>query len=143
MDTQGAPAIALDSAIHIVDFSPFAHGDRLAILASHARQTALLIQSHCLMGNLPLSASHASFPPTLNWSLLQGRNVAHPLWSRRGTWSTLKRKRKVYHEANRGRSLSSPHTDRPLHVSKGGERGTVIELSSQTRITPTGRASVP
>src|SRR6266571_1325606 len=45
MDTQGAPAIALDSAIHIVDFSPFAHGDRLAILASHARQTALLQQA--------------------------------------------------------------------------------------------------
>jgi hypothetical protein len=54
------------------------------------------------MGNLPLSASNPSFPPTLNWSLLQGRNVAHQLWSRRGTRPTLKRKKKIFHEANRG-----------------------------------------
>src|SRR6266581_657831 len=44
MDTQGAPTIALDPAIHVVYFAPFAHCDRLAILAGHARQTALLIQ---------------------------------------------------------------------------------------------------
>src|SRR5436305_12868929 len=35
--------------------------------------------SHCLTGNLPLSASSISFPLTLNWSLLQVCNVAHLL----------------------------------------------------------------
>ena len=34
---------SLDPAIDVVEFAPFAHGDRLAILAGHARQTALLI----------------------------------------------------------------------------------------------------
>src|SRR5713226_2118830 len=90
--------------------------------------------AHCLTRNLPLSASRISFPPTLNWSLLQDHNFAPPLWSRRGIWPTLKRKRKIFHEANRGRCLSSPHADRPLRVSKGGERGKVVELSSKTRI---------
>src|ERR1700736_3714255 len=98
---------------------------------------------HCLTGNLPSYASNPSFPPPLHWSVLQGRNVAHQLWSGRSTWRPLERKRKMFHEATRGRSLSPPHTDRPLRVSKGGERGKVIELSSKTRIAPTNRPSVP
>src|SRR5436309_12524625 len=89
--------------------------------------------AHCLTGNLPLSASNPSFPPTLNWSLLQGRNVAHQFWSSREIWPTLKKKKKMFHEANRGRGLSPPHTDRLLRVSRGGERGTVFELSGTTR----------
>ena len=88
--------------------------------------------THCLTGNLPLSASNPSFPPTLHWSVLQGRKVAHQLWNCRRTWRPLERKRKNFHEATRGRSLSSPHTDRPLRVSSGGERGQVIELSGKT-----------
>src|SRR5712691_4965199 len=51
--------------------------------------------------HLSSSDSELVFPPR--------HNVAHRLWSRRGTWSTLKRKRKIFHEANRGRSLSSPN----------------------------------
>jgi hypothetical protein len=42
-----------------------------------------------------------------------------------------------------GRSLSLPHTDRPLRVSEGGKRGKVIELSGKTRIAPTDCTSVP
>src|SRR6266566_7131073 len=99
--------------------------------------------THCLTGNLSSSASTPFFPPTLNGSLLQGRNVTSLLWNARETWSPLKRKKKKFHEANRGRSLSPPHTDRPLRVTKGGERGTVIELSSTTRIAPANRISVP
>src|SRR5437588_12954172 len=99
-------------------------------------------KAHCLTGNLPLSASNSSFPPTLHWSLLQGRNVTPLLWSARETWHSLERKKQMFHEATRGRSLSPPHTDRLLHVSKGGERGTVFELSSTTRIAPTNRPPV-
>ena len=33
-----------------------------------------------------------------------------------------------------GSSLSPQHTDRPLHISRGGERGKVVEVSSKTRI---------
>src|SRR5260370_38083395 len=95
------------------------------------------------MGNLPFFASNPSFPPTLNWSLLQGSNVAHQLWSRRGTWPTLERKRKIFHEANRGSSLSPPHTDALLRVSKGGEHGKAIYLSGKTRIAHAVRTSVP
>jgi hypothetical protein len=51
--------------------------------------------------NLPFFASSISFPPILNWSLLQVRNFAHPLCSRSRTWPTLERKRKILHEANR------------------------------------------
>jgi hypothetical protein len=39
-------------------------------------------------------------------------------------------------------SLSPPHTDRLLHVSRGGKRGKVIELSSQAGSAATGRTSV-
>jgi hypothetical protein len=78
-----------------------------------------------------------------SWSLLQGRTFAHQLWSGRSTWRTLERKRKILYEANRGNSLSPPQTDRPLHVSRGGERGKVVELSGKTRIAPPGRTSVP
>src|SRR3989449_10225128 len=102
-----------------------------------------LRESHCLTGNLPLSASSTSFPPILYWSLLQDRNFAHQLWSSRRTWRTLERKRKIFHEANRGRCLSPQHTDRLLHVSRGGERGKVVELSSEARIAPADRISVP
>src|SRR5215472_3199852 len=42
----------------------------------------------------------------------------------------------MFHEANRREESVAPHTDRLLHVSRGGERGTVIELSSTTRIAP-------
>src|SRR5258708_38257272 len=99
--------------------------------------------AHCLMGNLSSSASNPSFPPTLNGSLLQGYNVAHLLWSGRSTWHSLERKRKMFHEATRGRSLPSPHTDRLLHVSRGGERGRGVEFSSKTRLAPTNHPSVP
>jgi hypothetical protein len=105
--------------------------------------TFCLQKSHCLTGNLPLSASNPSFPPALPRSVLQGRNVAHQLWSGRRTWRPLERMKKMFHEATRGRSLSPPHTDRLLHVSRGGERGTVLELSGKTCIAPTGRPSVP
>jgi hypothetical protein len=109
---------------------------------AHDAAVKVLSESHCLTRNLPLSASSISFPPTLHWSVLQGCDVAHQLWSSRSTWRPLERNRKNFHEANRGRSLSSPHTARLLHVSRGGERGKVIELSSKTCIAPTGRASV-
>jgi hypothetical protein len=36
------------------------------------------------------------------------------------------------------RSLSPQHTDRLLHISRGGERGKAIELSSKTRSAPIG-----
>ena len=75
-------------------------------------------------------------------AVLQGRNIADQLGSGRSTWHSLERKRKIFHEATRGRSLSPPHTDRLLHVSRGGECGTVIELSGTTGITPTNRPSV-
>ena len=68
--------------------------------------------------NLPFSTSSISFPPILYWSLLQDRNFAHQLWSRRSTCPTLERKRKILHEANKGRSLSLPHTNRPLQLLK-------------------------
>jgi len=66
------------------------------------RATPCLRESHCLTGNLPLSASSISFPPILSWSLLQGRNLAHQLGSSRRTWHPLERKRKIFYEANRG-----------------------------------------
>src|ERR1700676_1693991 len=59
--------------------------------------------SHCLTGNLALSASTSSFPPTLHWSVLQGCKVTHLLWSRRSTWHSLERKRKMFHEVTRER----------------------------------------
>jgi len=66
--------------------------------------------AHCLTGNLALSASNPSFPPLLHWSVLQGRNVAHLLWSGRSTWHSLERKRKMFHEANRREeSVASAH----------------------------------
>jgi hypothetical protein len=99
--------------------------------------------THCLTGNLALSASTSSFPPTLHWSVLQGCKVTHLLCSRRSTWHSLERKRKMFHEVTRERSLSPLYTDRLLHVSRGGDRGTVFELSSTTRIAPTNRPSVP
>src|SRR6266581_2595291 len=43
MHAQGSPAIPLDARIHIVDFTPFAHCDRLAILAGHTGQPTMLI----------------------------------------------------------------------------------------------------
>ena len=49
------------------------------------RATSCLRKSHCLTGNLALSASNPSFPPTLHRFVLQGRNVAHQLWSGRST----------------------------------------------------------
>src|SRR5437588_11715507 len=98
--------------------------------------------AHCLTGNLSLSASTSSFPPTLHWSFLQGRKVAHQLWSGRSTWYSLERKRKMFHEVTRERSLSPLYTDRLLHVSRGGDRGTVFELSSTTCIAPTNRHAV-
>src|SRR5437773_557211 len=74
------------------------------------RDVMLRGREHCLTGNLPLSASSISFPPTLYWSLLQGRNFAPLLWSSRRTWRTLERKRKIFHEANRGEvSVASAH----------------------------------
>jgi hypothetical protein len=99
----------------------------------------VLAQPHCLTGNLPLSASSISFPSTLHCSFLQGRNVAHQLWSGRRTWRPLERMKKMFHEATRGRSLSP----RPLLVFEGGERGTVLELSSKTRVALTNCPSVP
>ena len=75
--------------------------------------------------NLPLSASSISFPPILYWSLLQDSDFAHQLWSRRRTSYTLERTRKIFHEAAGKSSLSPQQTDRPLHVSRGGERGCV------------------
>ena len=58
--------------------------------------------AHCLTGNLALSASTSSFPPTLHWSVLQGCKVTHLLCSRRSTWHSLERKRKMFYEATRG-----------------------------------------
>src|SRR5258706_13031931 len=82
--------------------------------------------------NLPLSASRISFPPILYWSLLQDRDFTHQLWSRSRTRHTLERTRKIFHEAAGKSSLSPQQTDRLLHISRGGERGKVIELSSKT-----------
>jgi hypothetical protein len=105
--------------------------------------TSFRAATHCLTGNLALSASTSSFPPTLHWSVLQGCKVTHLLCSRRSTWHSLERKRKMFHEVTRERSLSPLYTDRLLHVSRGGDRGTVFELSSTTCIAPTNRPSVP
>jgi hypothetical protein len=66
-------------------------------------------------------------------AFLQEHNFAHLLWSRRRIRHTLERKRKIFHKANRGRCLSPQRTDRPLHVSRGGERGRVVEVSSEAR----------
>src|SRR5216117_2517253 len=93
-----------------------------------ARRDILAHFAHCLTGNLALSASTSSFPPTLHWSVLQGCKVTHLLCSRRSTWHSLERKRKMFHEVTRERSLSPLYTDRLLHVSRGGDRGTVFEL---------------
>src|SRR3984893_11812913 len=73
--------------------------------------------------NLPLSASSISFPPILFWSPLLGRCFAHQLSSWRSIWHPLERKRKILHEANKGRSLSTIQTDRPLCFSRGEEDG--------------------
>src|SRR5947209_19390921 len=71
--------------------------------------------------NLPFSASSISFPPILYWSLLQGRNVAHPLWSRSRTRHTLERKRKILHEANRGEeSVASVNRSPAAHFQRRG-----------------------
>ncbi len=60
--------------------------------------------------NLSLSAASISFPPILSWSLLQDCIFAHQLWSRRGTWPTLQRKKKMFHEASRDeQSVASTH----------------------------------
>jgi hypothetical protein len=40
-------------------------------------------------------------------------------------------------------SLSPPQSDRPLHVSRGGERGKVVELSSQTPSASADGTPVP
>jgi hypothetical protein len=53
--------------------------------------------------NLPLSASSIAFPPILSWSFLQDCIIAHQLWSRRGTWPSLQRKKKMFLEASRDR----------------------------------------
>ena len=56
------------------------------------------------------------------------------------------------HERERGRffmrqagmrSLSPQHTDRLLHISRGGERGKVVELSSKTRSASADGTPVP
>ena len=60
--------------------------------------------------NLPFSASSISFPPILSWPLFQDCIFAHQLWSRRGTWPTLQRKKKMFHEASRDeQSVASTH----------------------------------
>ena len=60
--------------------------------------------------NLSLSAASISFPPLLSWSFLQECIFAHQLWSRRGTWPTLQRKKKMFHEASRDeQSVASTH----------------------------------
>ena len=57
--------------------------------------------------------------------------------------ASMRSLRQIVHEATSGRSLSPQHTDRLLRVSKGGERGTAIEVSSTTRLAPTNRLSIP
>jgi len=67
-------------------------------LNSDGRLRELLLSQGALPHkNLPFSASSISFPPIRYWSLLQVRNVAHPLWSRSRTRPTLERKRKIFH----------------------------------------------
>ena len=39
-------------------------------------------------------------------------------------------------------SLPPPHADRLLHISRGGKRGEVVEVSSLAGSAATGRASV-
>jgi hypothetical protein len=51
------------------------------------------------------------------------------------------RRRCFLRQAGMG-SLSPLHTDRLLHVSRGGKRGKVVELPSQAGSAPTGRTSV-
>ena len=80
-----------------------------------------LRKSHCLTGNLPLSASNPSFPPTLHWSVLQGCKVTHLLCSRRSTWHSLERKRKMFHEANRREeSVASAHQSPAARLQRRG-----------------------
>lgn len=77
--------------------------------------------SHCLTGNLPLSASSITFPPILYWPLLQDRNFAHPLWSSRRTRHPLERKRKIFHEANRGEvSVATAHRSPAARFQRRG-----------------------
>src|SRR2546423_5983909 len=71
--------------------------------------------------NLPFSASSISFPPILYWSLLQDRIFTHQLWSSRGTWPTLERKRKILHEASRDeKSVASTHRSPAAHFQRRG-----------------------
>src|SRR6516162_1834921 len=88
-------------------------------------------KAHCLTGNLVLSASIPPSPPTLPWPFLQGCNVAHQPWRSRSTWHTLKRMKKMFHEATRGRSLSPQHTDRLLSFPEEGG----VELSLRVQAT--------
>jgi hypothetical protein len=61
------------------------------------------------------------FFSSLIWSLLQDRNFAHLFWSRRRTWRTLEKKRKIFYEANRGVVC---------HISKQIARRTFPEAGS-------------
>ena len=77
--------------------------------------------AHCLTENLPLSASSITVPPTLQWSFLQGHNVAHQLWSGRSTWRPLVRKREMFHEANRREeSVASAHQSPAARLQRRG-----------------------
>src|SRR6266568_1338718 len=70
----------------------------------------VLLQGALPHKNLSLSAASISFPPILSWSLLQDCIFAHQVWSRRGTWPTLQRKKKMFHEASRDeQSVASTH----------------------------------
>jgi hypothetical protein len=60
--------------------------------------------------NLSLPAASITFLPILSWSLLQDCIFAHLLWSRRGTWYSLQRKKKMLYKASRDeQSVASSH----------------------------------
>ncbi len=101
--------------------SDIASKETVFLCAKTCTATSCLRKAHCLTGNLPLSASSISFPPILYWSLLQDRNFAHQLWSSRRTRHTLERKRKIFHEANRGEvSVASAHRSPAARFQRRG-----------------------
>jgi hypothetical protein len=57
--------------------------------------------------NLPFFSSSRQFPTTLLWPFLQGHSLAQLLGSGRRIWYSLKRKRKMFHEASLHLAIAS------------------------------------
>src|SRR5438105_7373777 len=71
--------------------------------------------------NLPCSSSSRHFPTTLLWPFLQDRTVAHLLGSRRSTWHSLEKKRKIFHEASLPLVVASAHSSHDARFQRREE----------------------